>query len=117
MEIGKALNILQALSDGVNPYTGEILSTDSVCQNPQTVRALCCAIRALERKEDRELSKKRLPENAGEPWSETEDQRIRDEFRNGANVRTIAQAHHRTTSAIVARLTKLGLMPPNKNRG
>lgn len=115
MRIEDALPILQALSDGLDPSTGEALPAHSVCQNPRTVRALCCAIRALELEKKQERIQQ-LPANAGRAWSGDEDQRISEEFRNGADVRTIAKNHCRTRGAIVSRLAKLGLMPATYRR-
>ncbi len=40
MEIQEALRIMRALADGVNPETGEAMTTDSVYQYAPAVRAL-----------------------------------------------------------------------------
>jgi hypothetical protein len=113
MEMAEALKIMRALSDGVNPYTGEILQAESVYQNPQTVRALHRAAKALEYAQVRERRKRILPENAGQSWSSEEDQQLCQELRNGIDFRDIANTHCRTRGAIMSRLAKLGMIPPN----
>jgi hypothetical protein len=40
MEIQEALKIMRALANGVNPETGESMEADSICRQPETVRAL-----------------------------------------------------------------------------
>jgi hypothetical protein len=112
MEITEALDIIRGLSDGVNPYTGEILQPESVYQNPQTVRALYRAVDALEHMQGREHRKRLLPGNAGNSWSAEEDRQLCGELRNGVDFRNIAKKHGRTTGAIIARLAKLGMIPP-----
>jgi hypothetical protein len=48
MEEARALTILTALAGGVNPLTGELFAVDSPYQSPDVIRALYCAVRALE---------------------------------------------------------------------
>lgn len=43
MEVVKALEIIRALADGIDPYTGEVYSANSPYQNAETVRALFTA--------------------------------------------------------------------------
>jgi hypothetical protein len=112
MEIADALKIVRVLSDGVNPYTGEILQSESICQNPRTLRALHRAVEALERMQSRERRNRSLPENAGESWSHEEDRQVCDELRAGVDFRNIAKTHGRTVLAITSRLVKLGMIPP-----
>ena len=40
MDDGEAVEIIKALAEGVDPFTGAIFPPDSPCQNEQTVRAL-----------------------------------------------------------------------------
>lgn len=115
MKFNEALNILRALSDGLNPYTGETLAPESIYQNPQTVRALCCVLRALGRTEKRERRRQVLLVNAGKSWSPDETKRVCAEYRSGLSVRTIAKMHSRSTGAIASRLAKLGVMPIDRN--
>ena len=40
MDIERAKELLSALADGVNPFTGEVLDRDNVCNRPEIIRAL-----------------------------------------------------------------------------
>jgi hypothetical protein len=105
----KALTIVSALANGVNPLTGEIFTSDSPYQSPDVVRALYVSVRALELSARRRLrARERLPGNAGKPWSEEEDNRLLSEFDRGSAVAQLAQAHQRTQAGIQARLEKHG---------
>jgi hypothetical protein len=109
MDESKALTIVSALANGVNPLTGEIFTTDSPYQSPDIVRALYISVRALEFSAKRRLrARERLPGNAGKPWSEEEDHRLLSEFDRGCAVAELAQAHQRTQAGIQARLEKHG---------
>ena len=108
MEIQEALDIVRKLANGVHPETGEAVQSDSMYQHPQAVRALHCAITALEFQQERERTRRFLPANAGKTWSDQEDAQICDELRRGVNFEGIAKAHNRTIGSIVARLVRLG---------
>lgn len=108
MELGKALEIIKALSDGTDPLTGEIFPPNSPFQHPNTVRALFKAIDALERMQERKKRQKSLPENAGNPWYEEEDKLLIDQFDKGVSVTELSRNHGRTKGAINSRLVKLG---------
>lgn len=112
MEIQEALKILRALADGVHPVTGQSVQSESVYQNPQTVRALHRAVAALEYVEEREKERSRMPVNAGKPWSRAEDAKVCEELRKGTNFHEIAKAHNRTVGSIIARLVRLGQIGP-----
>jgi hypothetical protein len=107
MKIARALEIIRALSDGVDPYTGEVFAGDSPYQRAEIVRALFVAVNALESAQERERRKKVLPERAGEPWDEEEDGALIKRFEEGTSVKNIAGEHKRTVGAIESRLAKL----------
>ena len=113
MEIQEALKIMRALANGVNPQTGEALEADSVCRQPETVKALNRALGALAQLEQRERAR---PANAGRTWTRTEDAQVCEEVRRGIDFHEIAKTHNRTVGSIVARLVKLGKIAslPNK---
>ena len=50
------------------------------------------------------------PQNAGAPWTEQMDAELREHFRRGMSVGTMAQIRGRTVGGINARLQKLGLL-------
>jgi len=113
MEISRALEIVRALADGTDPYTGEVYPAESPYQNAETVRALFTAIGALESVERRKKRKRRrgLPERAGEPWDDEEDSVLIKRFEEDVGVKEIAVEHKRTEGAIRSRLEKLGKVP------
>ena len=106
-EIG-ALKIIQALADGVNPCTGEVLSTGSILQNPQIIRALFAAIEALKAEMKRQEKTRNLPQRAGQPWNEKESSLLEKRFDQGLSISDIAREHERTSGAIKAQLERLG---------
>jgi len=106
-----ALKIIQALADGVNPYTGEVLPTDSVLQNPQIIRALFTAIEALKAEMKRQERTRNLPQRAGQPWTEQELSLLGKRFDQGLSISDIAREHKRTSGAIKAQLERLGKIP------
>lgn len=107
----EALEIIQALADGVNPYTGEVLSTDSILQNPQIIRALFAAIEALRAELKRQERTRNLPQRAGHPWTEQESSLLETRFDEGLSISDIAREHERTSGAIKAQLERLGKIP------
>ena len=108
MEITKTLEIIKALSQGVDPHTGEIYPPDSPYLHPETVRALFEAINLLEMLLERRDKMKSLPENAGNPWDTEEDNLLIEEFDKGMPAKELARYHKRTEGAIKSRLLKLG---------
>jgi len=108
METSRALEIIRALSDGVDPYTGEVFGEDSPYQKADTVRALFVAVNALERAEALARRRKAVPERAGLPWDDEEDALLTKGFEKGASVKDLAAQHKRTLGAIKSRLSKLG---------
>jgi hypothetical protein len=62
----EAQKIVESLANGIDPETGEILPAQSTFNNPQVIRALFVAAKALERgSEDVPNEIVRLPGNAG----------------------------------------------------
>ena len=107
MDETKALDIVSALADGINPLTGEVFPADSPYQSPDIVRALFVARTAVEAKA-RARQRTPLPGNAGKPWTEEEDHKLLAEFDRGRSIAELAQAHARSTAGIQARLEKHG---------
>jgi hypothetical protein len=108
MQIAEALKILHALADGADPSTGEVFSSESPYQHPQTVRALMTAVRVMERQEERERRARFLPGNAGKAWDKTEQDQLCQGFDAGSSIKELASQHGRTLGAIQSRLVKLG---------
>jgi hypothetical protein len=113
MDDSKALSIVSALANGVNPQTGEMFEVDSPYQAADVIRALYVAVRALEmskRSKTRGI-RPRMPANAGKPWAEHEDVELLEKFDAGVPVAQLAQAHDRTLAGIQARLERHGRLP------
>ena len=112
MDDNKALAIVSALANGVNPQTGEMFELDSPYQSADVIRALYVAVRALEitSRSKARTSRARMPANAGKPWTEQEDRELLEQFDAGSTVAQLAQAHDRTMAGIQARLERHGRM-------
>jgi hypothetical protein len=109
MDDSKALGIVSALANGVNPMTGEVFEVDSPYQAADVIRALYVAVRALDvTTRTKARARARLPANAGKPWSEREDHELLEKFDQGASLAELAQAHDRTVAGIQARLERHG---------
>lgn len=108
MDTEQALEILKPLAEGVDPFTGEILPSESLYQNPQVTRALFVATTFLEKKMERDRRQRNLPNNAGKPWSEKEDKELIELFDSGKSIEELSSIHQRTRGAIQSRLLKLG---------
>jgi hypothetical protein len=125
MERDKALHILKALADGIDPGTGEPFADGSPYQRADTVRALCTAVYLMqgtttptgtiddaaagaEKAAQRSTSTRT---NAGRAWTEEEELRLAQAFDSGRSIEELAQEHQRSRLAIEARLAKLGKVP------
>lgn len=108
MKTEVALRIITALSDGVNPDTGEILSNESCFNNPKTIRALFLAKESLEKTLKINNRKAELPDNAGKPWKSEEDAELTSRFDSGMDINEMSQLHGRTRGSIASRLVRLG---------
>lgn len=109
----KALGIVSALANGVNPQTGEVFDVDSPYQTADVIRALYVAVRALESTTRTKLrpGRSRMPSNAGKPWTEHEDLELLEKFDEGLSIAELARAHDRTAAGIQARLERHGRLP------
>jgi hypothetical protein len=117
MDENKALTIVSALANGVNPATGELFAADSPYQAPDVIRALFSAVRVLEVSVQRRTrARNDTFGNAGKPWSDEEDQRLLAEFDNGRPLAELASLHGRTHGGIQARLERHGRLLPDAVR-
>lgn len=104
MDVQYAKQLLEGLADGMNPLTGEVLSKDDVCNDPEIIRALHAILRML----DKEKLSKHLPENAGKPWTKEDDEELCRRFDNGSSIKELSHAFKRTQGSISSRLERLG---------
>ncbi len=106
------LAILEALADGVDPFTGEDLPEGDLIQDPRVREAMTAGMKAVEKEVTRLERRKKLPGKTGQPWTAEEDARLVAEFDAGRDIAELAVEHGRTSGAITSRLTKLGKMMP-----
>ena len=104
----EAKKIIDALANGIDPESGEVLPSQSSLNNPQVIRALFVAQKSLHWAAKRAERSGSLPDNAGRSWSEPEDKELLATFDTGAPIKEIAEKHGRTIGAIAARLVRLG---------
>ncbi len=116
MQQERALSILKALADGIDPATGEQFPAASPYQHPDIIRALFWAVHTLSGPVRAQKQTAPRPEstavtNAGKPWSEEEDVDLGQAFDAGKPIEQLAEEHKRSRWAIEARLAKLGKIP------
>jgi hypothetical protein len=112
MDESSALKTIQALANGVDPGTGELLSADTILQDPQVIRALFTAIDALKARIKTHARKASLPPRAGQPWTPEESDQLLSRFNENPDIPRLARLHERTPRAIQSQLIKLGKIPP-----
>ena len=105
MDVKRAKEILEMLADGVDPVTGEVLGNYHVCNQAEVVRALHVAVDVLEKKA---ASQRKLPENAGKPWTKEDEAVLCRMFDAGSTKRDMCRYFKRTPGALAARLVQLG---------
>ena len=110
MEFDRVKEIIQALADGVDPYTGEHLPVDSPYQRTDTARALYAILESAEAGKKSKNPADPSKPHAGGKWTPEEEQRLRDAFSVKKPIAEVAADHGRTPGAITARLLKLGLI-------
>ena len=104
----EAKKIIESLANGIDPETGEILSDQDSVNNPQVIRALFVAIKALDRTAAFAEKAVSRPDNSGKSWSEDEDKRLIAAFDTGITTKEIAKKHGRSHGSITARLARHG---------
>jgi DNA-binding NarL/FixJ family response regulator len=114
MQERRARQILQALIQGVDPFTGDELPDGTVLQEADVLRALLAGVAAMEQDAARASRRASLPQNIGRAWSADEQAALLEAFHAGESVEEIAARHGRTLRAIEARLEKLGFMAPDQ---
>lgn len=115
MDDSKALDIVTALANGVDPMTGEALAEDSIYQASDVIRALYLAMQALQARRHRRV-RSAVISNAGKPWTEEEEQRLLAQFDAGASLAELAREHARTVASVQARLERHGRLQAQAGR-
>lgn len=109
MLLSRATEILSILADGIDPVTGELLPEDSVCNEPEVIRAFYCILQNLESASKKKRENAR-PENSGKPWLPEDDAELREMYAGGCERDRICAHFGRSESSIAARLVRLGVI-------
>lgn len=122
--------IISYLAEGINPTTGELLSSDCFLNTPEIIRALFAAKEAIlqknikiekSRREKKTVEEKQneniakgLPMNAGLAWTEDIKKELADKYKENKSVSLLAEVFKRTKGSIVAELIKQKLITPEE---
>jgi hypothetical protein len=105
----QARQILQALVNGVDPFTQDELAGGTVLQHADVVRAMLAGCSALEERATRPGRRKQQP-SIGKAWTPEEQDRLVQAFSSGEDLEQVAARHGRTVRAIESRLEILGVI-------
>jgi hypothetical protein len=115
MDLAIARGIIEALADGVDPRSGEVLNPGSPIESAEVVRALHIALTAIDHEARKRERDSALPTNADRPWNNKDDQALGDLFDSGRPVADIAKTLERTRGSIASRLVRLGKAPDRQS--
>jgi hypothetical protein len=115
MDLASARRIIEALADGVDPRTGEVLNPGSPIESADVVRALHVALAAIDNQVRNRERASALPFNAGKPWGDEDDRELAELFDSGRPVADIATTFQRTRGSIASRLVRLGRAPDRQS--
>ncbi len=112
--------IVNFVANSINPYTGEVIAgidellKEKLIEIAGKIEKLSEKIKTepIDEKEETQLKKLR-DENfpmAWEKWTEEEELKLIEEFKQGVSMADIAKRHNRKIGGISARLMKLGLI-------
>ncbi len=117
------LKIVEALANGIDPVTGELLPSDSPYNHPDVIRALFTMldlvknpprktpkVKKTPEQKQAENIESGLPKNAGLPWTDEQRSDLASQFSSGQEIRVLAEIHGRTNGAITSELKKQGLI-------
>jgi hypothetical protein len=106
----EARQILQALVNGVDPFTQNDLAAGTVLQHVDVVRAMLAGCSALAERAARPGRRRRQPGSIGKAWTSEEQDRLIQAFRSGENLERVAARLSRRVRAIESRLEILGVI-------
>lgn len=107
----EAQRIVHSLAHGIDPESGEVLSSDSPLCGANVIRALFLATTALgDLGAAAKAAKPRAPRpgKAGAPWTDEEDTELAASFDAGVSLRYLAEKHQRSIGGVRSRLVRLG---------
>lgn len=94
----ETIEVLEALANGFDPVTGEVLVPGGNLQHPKVIRALFNAVALL--KEIPVKGNASFPANKGVAWSKEEDERPINSFKSNFSTGQLAKEHLRSRTAI-----------------
>lgn len=106
----QARQILQALVNGIGPFTEEDLAAGTVLQNADVMRAMLAGCSALDDRTTRASRRSQQPRNIGKAWTREEQDRLVEAFKSGEDLEQVAARHGRTIRGIESRLEILGMI-------
>lgn len=111
MTTAEAREILQAMLDGSDPVTGEILPPEHICNYPEVIRALHIAIASIsdDRHSPAEV-RKNSKLNAGRAWTSGDSAQLESLFKSGATMDEMCRQLQRRERVIKRQLAMLGLI-------
>ena len=103
MNINEMLQVIEALANGRDLESGELVAYDSQLGHPKAIQALFGCLQLLRRHA-------RRPPNAGKPWRVEDEAMLAAGHATGRPVAEMARAVGRTPGSVKARLVHLGLL-------
>lgn len=102
----KDYEIIRCISYSVNPYTGKILTgiSDDLKNKLMEISLILEKVNTSDAKFEK-MNNKNIY-NAGKKWTDEEDLKLIEEFKNGLGIKEIAKLHARKTGGIRSRLRK-----------
>lgn len=113
MERSRAIELVAALRDGIDPLTGASLDATSPLRHPQASRAMQVALRDMRaaREALRLPPPDAVPPNHGKPWDSADDHLLEAGWDDGAGIAELAARIGRTRGVTRRRLVELGRLP------
>ena len=105
----RAEDCLRCLFLGLHPKTQEVLTDPGVLADPDVLRSLSLALKALENRHTPARERSTRHVRQGEPWNKEEDRTLSQDFASGATLSQIVRQLGRSPEGIYARLVRLGL--------
>ncbi len=115
--------MLRALANGVNPETGEVLSSGSVANKPEAIRMLFTLAEELIAEPEKQKKSKLSPEerqqkNIAEgrpakshfPWTEDERHLLEESYNQNNSIEALSTQFERSARAVAIQLEKMGLI-------
>ena len=122
MDLNRVNTILITLANGFSPNDGSKLPVNSICQDPEVIRALFRAVACINShlplptdQEGLGFSKEDEAPQHFRAWNKTDDDKIALAFQSGTPIREIAEEVGRTRGSVQTRLIRLGVLKLEKH--